>query len=471
MVSRHCNIFLGIVLLLSCPFDVRSQDDAVDTFIKTNMESLRIPGLSLSIVRNNIVIKSGGYGFANLELSVPATSKTVYEIGSMTKQFTATAIMMLMEEGKLRLNDKITTFFPDAPSAWRKITIRHLLTHTSGIQNHVAVPGYLGVFKTNLLHETFPAQEEILKLFFKLPQEFKPGETWSYDNTGYYLLGLIIEKVSGKSYWQFLDEHIFKKLGMTASRNTDTKHIVPSRASGYIWADSFFQNQPVLWPFVGFSAGSIISTVADLALWDAALYTQKLVKKSSLEEMWKPALTDNGSLAPYNCGFGWFTDIYQGHRIVQHSGGTPGFSSVIYKFPDDTLTVIILTNHADRMIDQLAIDIAGMYVPALSRPNAIKDPSPVTSNRLKTIFSQLLHGNYNPVEFTAAMNTFLKTSTSKSLWQWFASFGKLGTFTLSDYEVKEAVTTLRYRVMLGENSYLFTFRTVKNGKIAQIYFS
>ena len=148
MVLKHCNIFLGIALLLLHPFDVCSQDDTVDEFIKKNMESLRIPGLSLSIVRNNIVIKSGGYGFANLELSVPATSKTVYEIGSMTKQFTATAIMMLMEAGKLSLNEKITTFFPDAPSAWSKITIRHLLTHTSGIQNHVALPGYLGVFKT-----------------------------------------------------------------------------------------------------------------------------------------------------------------------------------------------------------------------------------------------------------------------------------------------------------------------------------
>ncbi len=471
MVLKHCNIFLGIAFLLSHPFDVCSQDDVVDTFIKKNMESLRIPGLSLSIVRNNIVIKKGGYGFANLELAVPATSKTVYEIGSMTKQFTATAIMMLKEEGKLRLNDKITTFFPDAPSAWGKITIRHLLTHTSGIQNHVAVPGYLGVFKTNLFHETFPSQKEILKLFFKLPQEFEPGETWAYDNTGYYLLGLIIEKTSGKSYWQFLDEHIFKKIGMTASRNTDTKHIVPGRASGYIWADSVFQNQQALWPFVGFAAGSIISTVEDLALWDAALYTEKLVKKSSFEQMWKPAQTNNGNLAPYNCGFGWFTDDYHGHKIVQHSGGTPGFSSVIYRFPNDTLTVIILTNHADKMIDQLAIDIAGMYLPALVRLRTISDTLPATTARLKTIFSQLLQGNYNSVEFTPAMKIFLKTSTSKSLWQWFASFGKLGTFTLVDYEVKEAVTTFRYRVMLGENSYLFTIRTVKNGKIAQIYFS
>jgi len=464
-------ILLTFAFLLVCPVLVLSQNDEVDEFIKSSIKSHHIPGLTLAIVRNNKIIKSNGYGFANLELRVPATTKTVYEIGSMTKQFTATAVMMLSEQGKLKLDDTITMFFVNAPPTWNKITIRHLLTHTSGIQNHVAVPGYVGVFKTNLFYETFPAKNEIIDLFYKLPTEFEPGETWAYDNTGYYLLGIIIEKVSGQSYWEFIDQHIFKPLNMSASRNTDTKSIVPNRASGYLWVDSFFQNQPVLWPFIGFSAGSIISTVEDLALWDAALYTEKLIKRSSLEQMWTPAKTNDGLLAPYNYGFGWFTDNYHGHRIIQHSGGTPGFSSVIYRFPDDTLTVIILTNHADRMIDQLAIDIAGMYAPALSRPMAVRDPSPSITLRLNTIFSQLLQGNYDSVEFTPAMNIFLKTSTSKSLLQWFASFGKLGTFTLSDYEVKEGVSTFCYRVMLGDNFFLFTIRLVKNGKIAQIYFS
>ena len=163
------------------------------------MEGLHIPGLSLAIVKKGKVIKTGGYGWANLELQVPASSKTVYEIGSISKTFTAMAIAILMERGKLNADDKINSFFPCAPSYWNNITIRHLLTHTSGIQNHVAVPGYLGVFTTSILGDNFPSRDDILKMFCKLPQEFHPGETWAYDNTGYYLLGLIIEKVSGQS--------------------------------------------------------------------------------------------------------------------------------------------------------------------------------------------------------------------------------------------------------------------------------
>ena len=434
------------------------------------MQSLNIPGLSFAVIKNHQIIDSGGLGFSNLELNSPATTKSVYEIGSMTKQFTSMAIMMLAEEGKLTINDKISSYFPGAPPAWNNITIKHLLTHTSGIQNHVAVPGYIGKFTSNLFGQPQASKEQVTKWFFKLPLEFKPGETWAYDNTGYYLLGLIIEKVSKKDYWTFLQERIFTPLGMHATRNTDTKQIVPHRASGYVWNGNSFQNQPVLWSFVGFSAGSLMSTVEDLAKWDAALYSDKLVKQSTLEKMWQATQGNKGELLPYNCGFGWFIDDYQGHRIIQHSGGTPGFSSVIYRFPDDTLTVIILTNHADKMIDQLALDIAGMYQPALIRPSSGKDATATTS-RLKTIFSNLLSNKYASADFTPAMNTFLKTSTSRSLWEWYSSFGRLEEFTLTHSELKKDMNVLRYRVMLGNNNYYFTITLTKENKIAQIYFS
>jgi D-alanyl-D-alanine carboxypeptidase len=460
-----------LIVPLLIPFVLCAQEDTIDSFIKKNLQSLHIPGASFVVAKNGNIIKSGSYGLSNIELGVPASPKTVFEIGSMTKQFTAMSIMMLEEEGKLDLNNPITRYFPDAPSRWKQITIRHLLTHTSGIQNHVAVPGYLGVFKTNLFNESFPGKKEILKLFYQLPQEFTPGQTWAYDNTGYHLLGFIIEQITKQSYWTFLQNRIFRPLGMTNTRNTDTKDLVYNRATGYIWQDSIYKNQPPLWPFVGFSAGSLLSTVEDLALWDAALYTEKLVKKGTHEKMWQPAKTNEGSLLPYNSGFGWFIDSYHGHRIVQHSGGTPGFSSVIYRFPHDTLCVVILTNHADAIIDHLALDIAGIYQPELKRPMAINDSSPALTTRLKTIFSQLIQGHYNQSEFTPAMNVFLKTSTSKSLWQWFASFGKMGTFHLADHERKDGMDSFRYRVQLGENIYLFTISLRKDGKIAQIYFS
>src|SRR5438094_3114906 len=204
------------------------------------MQRLHIPGVSLAIVRDGRVIKAQGYGFANLELKAHATTETVCEIGSNTKQFTAAAIMMLVEEGKVHLEDAITKYFPEAPEAWQRIRIRHPLSHTSGIQNHVAIPHWLDVFRTNLAFETAPSRDELLKMFFKLPLEFRPGETWAYDNTGYYLLGVIIEQVSGQSYWQFLDDHIFKPLGMNATCRANPHQLVPNRALAYEWTTDDF---------------------------------------------------------------------------------------------------------------------------------------------------------------------------------------------------------------------------------------
>ena len=447
---------------------ITAKGDRVDDYIKAQIRNLHIPGISLAVVRNGRVIKSKGYGLANIEANSAATPKTVYEIGSLTKQFTAAAIMLLIAEGKISLDDKITRYFPEAPRTWNHITIRHILTHTSGIQNHVAVPGYLNIFKTNLSFETTPTRDEILKEFYKLPMEFEPGETWAYDNTGYYLLGFIIEKASGKSYYQFLDERIFKPLGMGATRSTDILPIVPNRASGYEWVNNKFENRPVLLPDIGFSAGTIISTVEDLTKWDAALYTEKLLKKTSLEQMWTPVLANNVSLASFDYGFGWFIDNYRNHQIVQHSGGTPGFSSIIYRFPNDKLTIIILSNHSDRFLDHLAIDIAGMYLSTLRRPTGKADPDPNTTLRLKDVMANLLNGKHDANLFTSPMQIFLKTATGKGIWRWTAYHGPLTTFKFSDHEDRGNYHLFRYKVDLGGNSYWFSFKTMKDGKIAQI---
>ncbi len=463
----HRAVIVALLVGLAAPMS--SKADQIADYIAAQMQRLHIPGVSLAIVRDGRVIKAQGYGFANLELKARATKETVYEIGSNTKQFTAAAIMMLVEEGKIHLDDSITKYFPEAPEAWRSITIRHLLTHTSGIQNHVAVPHWLDVFKTNLAYETAPARDELLKMFFKLPLEFQPGETWAYDNTGYYLLGIVIEKASGKAYWQFLDERIFKPLRMNATRNTDPQPIVRNRASGYEWKNDHCENQAVLLPAIAFSAGSLLSTAEDMAKWDAALYAEKLLKKSSLDQIWTAAATNDKAPMPFNYGFGWFVDSYHGHRLVQHSGGTPGFSSVIYRFIDDKLTIIILTNHSDRIVDQLAIDLAGICLPVLKRPAASRDPDPKTTAMLKDFVSGLLTGNYEAESFTPAMRIFLTTATGKAFWKWFADHGALGDFIFSDREEKGDGQVLRYKVSLGGNWYWFSAKMGKDGKIAQIY--
>jgi len=456
------------LMLVSCAA-APARGDEVDGYVETQMRNLHIPGVSLAVVRGGRIVKARGYGLANIETYYAAAPNTVYELGSLTKQFTAAALLMLVEEGKVGLGDKITKYFPDAPPHWGRITVRHLLTHTSGIRNHVAVPGYLKIFKTDVTYETTPARGELLKEFYKLPKEFEPGETWAYDNTGYYLLGVIIEKVSGKSYYQFLDDRIFKPLGMQSTRSTDPRPVVPNRAAGYEWVNGKFENRPALLPAVAFSAGTILSTVEDMAKWDAALDTERLLKRSSLEQMWAPSRTNDGAFASFNYGFGWFVDSYNGRRFVQHSGGTPGFSSAIYRFTDDRLTVIVLTNHSDRFLDQFAVDIAGMYVPALKRPVGVADPDAVTSARLKDVTSGLMGGRYDAESFTPPMRAFLKTATGRGFWEWAASHGALTSFAFSGREDAGDSSLLRYRVGLGGNPYWFSFRLMKDGKIAQIY--
>jgi CubicO group peptidase (beta-lactamase class C family) len=458
-----------VALLVGSCAPISAEADKIDDYIAAQMRRLHIPGLSLAIVRDGRITKAQGYGFANVELNARATKQTVYEIGSNTKQFTAAAIMMLVEDGRVHLEDSVTKYFPEAPEAWRGITLRHLLSHTSGIQNHVAIPHWLDVFKTNLAFETTPPRDELLKMFFKLPLEFRPGETWAYDNTGYYLLGIIIEKASGKSYWQFLDERIFKPLGMIATRSTDPRPIVSNRASGYEWKTDHFENRPILLPEIAFSAGSLLSTVEDMTRWDAALSSEKLLKKSSLDQMWTATVTNDGADAPFTYGFGWFVDDYHRHRFVQHSGGTPGFSSVIYRFIDDKLTIIILTNHSDRIIDSLAIDIAGICLPALKRPEASDDLDPRTTATLKEVVSGLLAERYDRARFTPAMGLFLGTATGKAIWKWFGEHGTLGSLAFSDREETGDGKVLRYKLSLGGNSYWFSVKMTKDSKIAQIY--
>lgn len=465
--SKTALLFIALFLCANAS----ASADEVDNYVESHLHQLHIPSASIAIVRDSQIIKAKGYGLANVELNVQASKDTVYEIGSMTKQFTATAIMMLVEEGKVSLDDPVKKYFPAAPETWQHITIKHLLNHTSGIQNHVAVPEFMNLFQTNVgLFQPSLTRAELIKLFFKLPLEFKPGETWAYDNTGYYLLGIIVEQSSGKSFWQFLDERIFKPLGMTNTRSTDPRPIIPNRASGYEWQNNSFENRSVLTPFVAFSAGALLSTAADLARWDAALYTETLLKKSSLEQMWASAKTNNGATAPFSYGFGWFIDRYHGHRIVQHSGGTPGFSSVIYRFIDDRLTVIILTNHADRIVDQMAIDIAGMYTPALRRPKESRDSEPQTTMKLREVLSNLLKGKHDVTLLTPAMNVFLDTATGKAFWQWFASHGELKRLTFSDRERADRANVSRYQVMLGENNYWVSFTKEADGRVAQVCF-
>ncbi len=243
----------GILLLFIAPCLAQQDISArVDEFINTEMRRQRIPGLSLAVIKNGQVILSKGYGFANIEHQVPVKAETVFQSGSVAKQFTATAVMLLVEEGKLSLDDNISKYFPDTPENWKNITVRHLLTHTSGMTDYP--PDF------NLRRDY--SEEELLTLIKSHPLAFQPGEQWSYSNLGYVTLGILIRKVTGKFYGDFLAERIFTPLGMTTARVISEADIISNRASGYRLVSNELKNQEWVAPQVNTTAdGSLYLTV------------------------------------------------------------------------------------------------------------------------------------------------------------------------------------------------------------------
>lgn len=332
--------------------------DKIDVYAHAFIAERNIPGLSLAVVRNGKLVKAAGYGFANLELRVPARPETVYEIGSITKQFTAEAIMLLVEEGKLNLDDTLGLRLEGIPAAWRPLTLRQMMSHTSGLKD------WEGAKLLSFRREYSAA--DFIALMAQYPLDFKPGESWAYTNTSYPLLGLVITKASGEPYDTFVANRILKPLGMDATIFARPEDIVPNRASGYVDQDGRLRRGELLRPRIVEPNGGIFSTVLDMAKWEHVLYTEQLLKKVSLAEMQTPVRLRNGQATP--SGLGIFVDTFHGHRLLAHNGSTPGgFSSVFYHYPDDHLTVVVLSN-IDRgdAVNVIATHVADFYVPGVA---------------------------------------------------------------------------------------------------------
>jgi CubicO group peptidase (beta-lactamase class C family) len=343
--ARVC-LFFALSLAAANP----ARGDATDDYLKAQMESHRIPGVALMVVKDRQPVKIAAYGLANLELGVPVRPETVFEIGSVTKQFTAAGILLLAQDGKLSLDGKITDYLKAAPESWTNITLRHLLTHTSGLRNYTGLDGF------ELTRHL--SQEQFIRAIAAQPREFAPGDNWKYCNTGFNLLGYVIENVSGRNYWDFMSERIFGPLGMTNTMDRLPGRILPNRASGYEQTNHLHINRDYNLTDV-FSAGAIVSTVLDLAKWNTALDGDQLLNPATKTLMWTPARLNNGKPAKY--GFAWFLDTVEGHKNIGHSGATSGFSASLQRFPDDHLAVILLTNTDEQIATTLAKKIATFY--------------------------------------------------------------------------------------------------------------
>ena len=327
--------------------------DSVGDYVRSEMQTQHIPGLSLLVSKGGQIVRAEGFGLANVELQAPVKADTVFQSGSVGKQFTATAVMMLVEEGKVALDDPLTKYFPDAPASWKEVTVRQLLSHTAGFTDYPE--------KFDFRKDW--TEDELLKMVEGVPLAYPPGTKWDYSNLGYLTLGILIHRVTGEFYGDFLQQRIFQPLGMQTTRIISEADIVPNRAAGYRLVKGELKNQEWVAPMVNTTAdGSLYFSVLDLAKWDAALYGEKLLKRSSFDLMWTPAKLKDGVPNKDGYGFGWFIENRRGHRVVSHDGAWQGFQTTIARYVDDHLTVVVLTNLEEGKPWEIAEHVADMYL-------------------------------------------------------------------------------------------------------------
>ena len=347
MGPRPCRI-AALALVLAVSASLRAGQDETDAFINAEMARQRIPGLSLAIIKDGRIVKSQGYGLADRDRRIAAMPATVYKIASVSKQFIATGIVLLAQQGQLGLDDSIGTYLEGAPAAWKPITIRHLLTHTSGLIREGPA------FNPSKVQ----SDAEVVRSAYARPLEFPPGRKWLYSNTGYFALAEIIRNVSGQPWTDYLADNVFTPSGMTHTFPTNSRAAVSNRAVGYVDNDRLLvaPEWPALRP-----SGAFISTVLDLAKWDAMLDADKILSADSRTQMWTPVVLSDGTTHPY--GFGWQLAPSNGQPRVYHTGGMPGARAAFVKFPKQRLTIIALMNLDDVDIESIIGGLAALHLP------------------------------------------------------------------------------------------------------------
>lgn len=348
------NLFLLLFCFAIAPNNAaqaQSLTDKIDALIAEQYRPNE-PGVAVLVQQNGKVLFEKAYGMADLELGVKMQPDHILRLGSITKQFTAVAMLMLVQEGKVKLTDDLTKYLPDYPTGGRKISIAQLLDHTSGIKSYTDMEDFPKIWRNDM------TLTELIDHFKNEPFDFEPGEKWEYNNSAYILAGAVIVQASGMSYADFIEKRIFEPLGMTDSYYDVADRVIPRRIHGYGRGDKegTFSNAPYLSMTLPYAAGSLMSTVADLGKWDEALYTEKLVKKDLLKLAWTPNKLNNGAMTHY--GYGWAIDQVDGHEFIYHSGGIHGFLTNGIRVPDAHLYVIALSNNNANGPSELTYKIA-----------------------------------------------------------------------------------------------------------------
>lgn len=431
---------------------------AIDRYVLAEQRRQHIPGIELAVYRQGHAILEKGYGMANVELNVPVRAQTLMQSGSVGKQFTATALMMLVEQGKVSLKDSITRFFPDAPDSWKPILVENLLSHTSGLAEYESdarsAPG--GDFDLRLDF----SEDELLQKIERMPIEFASGNKWEYRNTNYALLGILIHRATGLPYGEFLKQRIFSPLGMHDTRIISERAIVMNRAAGYELDGGVLQNQTYVSPTFNSTAdGTMYFDVVDLEQWDRALYGTALLTAESLKLMWTPFVLNDGKPNKAGYGFGWEAGDVNGHRVIEHGGAWQGFTCHIARYVDDSVTVVVLTNldaqHADPQ--SIARVVAGIVDPNLVPKvvDSIADAQPSLAANFRRLLQAVQHGEDASGLLAAQSEFHVTAEIAADLAASLPQLWEKAPMTLLDRAVDAGNTVSTYRVgVIGDTRWV-----------------
>ena len=349
----------------------------VDSLVTNALKEGPVAAMSVAVVRGKDTVVMKGYGLADVENDVAATPQTVYRIGSITKQFTSAAVLQLVEQGKVSLDDSIGKHLSNIPAGWRAVPVRQLLNHTSGIPSYTSAgPRWATRMRLDLPHDS------LLGIIANDSMDFASGSQWRYNNTGYYLLGMLIERVTGRSYADVVRDQLATPLGLRATMYCDTKPIIKRRAQGYqVAPDDKLINADAISMMQPFSAGALCSTVGDLVAWQRALAAGRVVKPASYTSM----TTAEGIAAGSRYGYGLFMDTLGGRARVQHGGGINGFNAMLAYYPADTLSIAVLGNTNGAWVDRVAANIAraALGVPLVAPPPKLVDLATTAEERAR----------------------------------------------------------------------------------------
>lgn len=442
-----------------------AEPPALDDYVASEMRAQQIPGLSLAVLRDGLPLYVRSYGVATLEHAVLTKPDTLFQLGSVGKQFTSSAVMLLAREHRLKLDDPLSKYLPEIPSGWRAVTLRDMLKHQSGIPQ-------LTPPERNLLdlHHDYTDQEYI-RLATSLPLDFQPGTDASYSDTAYVLLGFVIGRVSGRFYGDLLADRVFHPLGMMRTRIISDIDIIEDRASGYERGPSgALQNQGWVAPALNRTAdGSLYSTVLDLARWDQALWAGAILTRAELARAWTVDALKDGGTPLLHYGYGWEVNSLRGHRVIEYDGNWAGFQSAMARYEDRHLTVIVLTNLSLCRVQRIVHTVAGYFDPEIAHfKQGADDRSPALTREFRAFVDAVRQGKLKSERLSAPGQRELSRVWMGALARDLRETGPIEDISFSEERKTPAGLERVYRVDTQEMVDFFTVRYLNGGIIDDI---